>query len=62
MKKTDIAYELYDLGNDPPEQKNEAVAKPELVQMLEEKCNAWIREQGIVEYAKLLELRPGDNK
>ncbi|QBG47014.1 sulfatase [Verrucomicrobia bacterium S94] len=57
-----IAYELYDLENDPSEQNNLADVRPEIVAMLEKKCNAWIREQGIVEYGKLLELRPGDNK
>lgn len=57
-----LQYELYDMENDPTEQKNLASAKPEIVKMLEGKCNAWIKEQGIVEYGKLLELRPGDNK
>ena len=31
-----------------------------MVQMLEKKCEAWIAEVGIVDYAELIKLRPND--
>jgi len=62
QEKPGIAYELYDLQADPTERNNLAQLKPEMVQTLVKKCGVWIEEQGIVEYGKLLELRPGDNK
>ena len=55
-----IAYELYDLNEDPGETKNLAEAKPEMVQTLAKKCDAWSRQSGIVDYAELLKLRPKD--
>lgn len=55
-----IAYELYDLAADPAETKNLAEEKPEMVQLLAEKCHAWIKECGIVDYAELIKLRPND--
>ncbi|MDF7822525.1 sulfatase-like hydrolase/transferase [Pontiellaceae bacterium B12227] len=55
-----IAYELYDLKNDPSELNNLAKDKPEMVQMLERKCEAWIADVGIVDYAELIKLRPND--
>ncbi|VGO12775.1 Arylsulfatase [Pontiella desulfatans] len=58
--KPGIAYELYDLETDPAETRNLANEKPEMVQNLSKKCEAWIKECGIVDYAKLIELRPND--
>lgn len=60
-KKPGINYDLYDLKNDPSEQNDLADSKPEMVQMLTQKCDAWITEMGIIEFDELLKLRPGDN-
>ncbi|MEM9417974.1 MAG: sulfatase-like hydrolase/transferase [Planctomycetota bacterium] len=62
LNRPGIAYELYDLDQDPAELNNLADAKPKLVQKLERMCEAWKQDMGIVDYGKLLELRPGDNK
>ncbi|MEM6392136.1 MAG: sulfatase-like hydrolase/transferase [Planctomycetota bacterium] len=59
---TQTTYELYDLENDPSELNNLAEAKPELVRMLEKKCEAWKQDMGIVDYAALLKLRPNDHR
>jgi arylsulfatase len=55
-----IAYELYDLQADPAETKNLAESKPEMVQRLAAACDKWKTECGIVDYAKLIKLRPKD--
>lgn len=55
-----IAYELYDLEKDPAETQNLANSKPEMVQLLAKKCDAWREECDIVDYAELIKLRPRD--
>ena len=55
-----VAYELYDLRADPAETRNLAGEKPELVDMLAGKCDTWVKQCGIVDYAKLIKLRPKD--
>lgn len=57
-KAEGIAYELYDLVNDPAETENLAGQFPELVQKLAAECAAWQQRCGIVDYAEILTLNP----
>ncbi len=59
-EKEGIAYELYDIKNDPTEMKNLANENPELVQKLAKMCEEWIIENEITDYAELIKLRPND--
>ncbi len=51
-----LAYELYDLQDDPAETKNLAAQNPERVKQLAEACDAWQKRCGIVDYAEILKL------
>ncbi len=51
-----IAYELYDLQNDPAETRNLADGKPEMVQQLSKACEAWQQRCEIVDYAEICEI------
>jgi len=55
-----IAYELYDLKKDPAETRNLAKERPELVQLLAKRCEAWKKNCGIVDYAERIKIRPKD--
>ncbi|GGA75240.1 arylsulfatase [Neiella marina] len=60
LKKPGIAYELYDLSNDPGETNNLAEKMPELVAKLEKMCEVWKRENNIVDYAEIIKIKPND--
>ena len=50
-----IAYELYDLQNDPAETKNLAEKFPDIVQKLSAESAAWQQRCEILDYSKILE-------
>ncbi len=57
-KEPGIKYELYDLENDPTETKNLSEQMPQIVEQLTETCKQWQAKCGIVDYAKILKIRP----
>jgi arylsulfatase A-like enzyme len=57
-KVSGVAYELYDLQNDPAETKNLASQFPEMVQKLAAECEAWQKRCGMVDYGEILEANP----
>lgn len=61
-KKPGIAYELYDLQNDPAEKMNLVSQQPELLQQLVKACDDWQVRCGITNYAEILEIRPDHTK
>ncbi|TYK67211.1 sulfatase-like hydrolase/transferase [Colwellia echini] len=60
LAKPGIAYELYDLDNDPGETNNLASQKPELVAKLTAMCDKWRIENEIVDYAEIIKIKPND--
>ena len=57
-KQPGIAYELYDLQNDPAEKRDVSKQNPEMVEQLAKACEAWQAQNGIVDYADILKIRP----
>ena len=57
-KQPGIAYELYDLQNDPAERTNVVKQNPEMVEQLANACEAWQAQNGIVDYGDILKIRP----
>jgi len=57
-----LAYELYDLQNDPAETKNLAAQNPERVKQLEAACIAWQKRCGIIDFSELIKLNPNSTK
>lgn len=55
-----IAIELYDIKNDPGEVNNLADKKPNLVAKLIAMCEQWKTENGIVDYAEIIKMKPKD--
>jgi arylsulfatase len=60
LAKPGIAFELYDLDNDPGETNNLVKQKPELVQKLTAMCEQWKVENKIVDYSKIIKIKPRD--
>ncbi|GAB5379467.1 MAG: arylsulfatase [Aliiglaciecola sp.] len=60
LAKPGIAVELYDLEKDPGEVNNLVDKKPELVAKLIAMCEQWKRENGIVDYAEIIKMKPQD--
>ena len=56
-KEPGIAYELYDLQNDPAEKRDVSKQNPEIVEQLAKACQAWQAQNGIVDYADILKIR-----
>jgi hypothetical protein len=61
-KQPGIAYELYDLQNDPAERTNVSKQNPEMVEQLAKACADWQERNGIVDYADILKIRPDHMK
>ena len=57
-KQPGIAYELYDLQIDPAEKTDVSKQNPEMVEQLAKACEAWQAQNGIVDYADILKVRP----
>lgn len=55
-----IAYELYDLHTDPAETNNIAKLHPKLVKRLTAMSERWKNENSIVDYSKIIQLKPRD--
>ncbi|MGJ8640586.1 MAG: sulfatase-like hydrolase/transferase [Opitutaceae bacterium] len=55
-----IAYELYDLTEDPSESRNLSKQKPEMVQQLARIAEERVKAQGIVDYEEVIKVRPRD--
>ncbi|WP_218398102.1 hypothetical protein [Alteromonas lipotrueae] len=55
-----IAYELYDLDADPAETTNLAKSHPKLVKKLVAMSERWKAENSIVDYSKIITLKPKD--
>ncbi|WP_252736537.1 MULTISPECIES: sulfatase-like hydrolase/transferase [unclassified Psychrosphaera] len=60
LAKPGITYELYDLNNDPGETNNLAKLKPDLVKKLTAMCDKWKKENKIVDYEKIIKIKPQD--
>lgn len=60
LAKPGINYELYDISTDPGETKNIAKDNPALVAKLAAMCEKWKKENNIVEYAKIIKMKPND--
>lgn len=60
LAKPGIAYELYDIQNDPSETNNLAKDKPDLVAKLSAMCEKWKLENHIVDYAEIIKIKPKD--
>ncbi|MCM2678505.1 sulfatase-like hydrolase/transferase [Echinimonas agarilytica] len=60
LAKPGIAYELYDLDNDPGETNNLADKKPEMVKKLLAMSEKWKAENKIVDYAEIIKIKPND--
>ncbi len=60
LAKPGVAIELYDIINDPGEVNNLADKKPDLVAKLIAMCEQWKKENGIVEYAEIIKIKPKD--
>lgn len=54
------AYELYDLHTDPAETNNIAKLHPKLVKRLTAMSERWKSENSIVDYSKIIQLKPRD--
>jgi arylsulfatase A-like enzyme len=52
------AVELYDLENDPLETKNLAEQHPERVAHLTGLCEEWQKKNGLIDYSRILNVRP----
>jgi len=61
-KQPGIAYELYDLQNDPAERTNVSKQNPEMVEQLANACEEWQAQNGIIDYADILKIRPDHTK
>ena len=61
-KQPGIAYELYDLQNDPAEKTNVVKQNPEMVEQLTNACDEWQAQNGIIDYADILKIRPNHMK
>jgi arylsulfatase A-like enzyme len=62
LKQPGLAYELYDLQNDPAEKTDISQQNPEMVEQLEKACADWQERNGIVDYADILKIRPNHTK
>lgn len=60
LAKPGIAYELYDIKNDPGETNNLAKDKSDLVTKLSAMCEEWKTENQIVDYAEIIKIKPQD--
>ena len=58
LKQPGLAYELYDLQNDPAEKMELSQQNPEMVQQLAQACADWQERNGIVDYGEILKIRP----
>ena len=61
-KAEGVAYELYNLEEDPAETSDLSEKQPDLVKKLSEVADGWQSDCGILDYGEILKIRPNHSK